>query len=225
MEPWFVKNTGFRERVASEDMAVFRRVCPKKAYPQGRVIFRSGDPATHLHVIVAGQVKLVTATGGGKERILAICGAEDFIGEAFLSRDRYRMDAVALVDCVTCPMSREQFVRVTEETATFALAFTEILADHLAHCRSALGTSYDSVGVRVVKTLLVQLEHFGTPLPDGWSVLALKLTQDELAAMVSATRVAVSNVFSELRGAHLVEGGRGQYRFDVAGLERWLEAR
>ena len=225
-EPWFIKDTEFRSRMSAEDLQTFLRVCPKKEHERGRILFHAGDPATHLHVIAEGQIKLVLPTSEGKERILAICGPDDFIGEAFLkTAGEYRVDAVTMTPAVTCPMSREQFTRITEETASFALSFAEILADHLLHCRNLLGSSYDSVRTRVIKTLLTQAQHFGTPTPrDGWLELPLKLTHEEIAAMVGATRVAVSTVFSELRNDDLVEGGRGLYQLNSIGLERALES-
>ncbi len=218
-KPWFVHGTEFSERLDARDHGTFMRVCPEKRYGRGETIFRLGDPATNLHVIVEGQVKLVTAAPGGNERILAICGPDDFIGEAFLREAQlYRVDAVALTDAVTCPMSRDQFLELALRAPTFTLSFAEILASQLFGCREQLSNSYDAVPQRLARVLLEQAERFGTPLGGGWCELLTELRHDELASMVSATRVSVSSAFAELRTRGFVEGSRGRYRLHVPSL-------
>jgi CRP-like cAMP-binding protein len=226
MKPWFLSSTHFYDRVSKEDLEVFRRVCPQRHYRKGNYVFRSGDPAIELHLLEEGQVKLVTFTPKGGVRILAVCGHDDFIGEAFLrEKYRYSVDAVALTEVATCPISRAQFLQLTEERATFALIFAEILAGQLLYCRNQLGDSYGSVKLRVAKVLLQQAQHFGKSLEEaGWYELITELTHDDIAAMVAVTRVAVSKAFSELRRERLVEGSRGRYRLNVSALESLISA-
>lgn len=222
---WRVEKTGFQGRLTPEDKALFREVCPPQRHKANSCIFRAGDPALSLHVIDAGQIKLVLPNIEGKERILALCGPGDLIGETFLSgAHRYQADAVTLTEVVTCSMSRAQFLQITRASATFALSFSETLADQLLHCRTLLGTGFDSVKVRVVKVLLNMTQHFGKPLEEpGWHQLETQLTHEDFASMVTATRVAVSNTLVELRHEGMVEGTRGHYRLDVQRLETLLD--
>ena len=219
MKPWYVKDTDFTERVSEEDMTVFQRVCPDKIYRKGDLIFHAGDPATDLHVIASGQIKLVTPTASGSERILAICGANDFIGEAFLAENAlYRVDAVALTDATTCPVSRAQFMQMSLQAPSFVLTFAEILASHLFHCREQLSSSYAPVKVRVIKTLLEQADRFGETQDDGWVRLSTELKHEELASMITATRVSVSMAIAELRDDGVLEGTRGEYRLNAQAM-------
>lgn len=222
-KPWFVRDTGFSEQLDPRDRQMFMRVCPKRLYPRGDVIFRMGDPATSLHVIAEGQVKLVTAAPGGHERILAICGPDDFIGEAFLGQaQHYRVDAVALTPVVTCPMSRDQFMELALRAPTFTLSFTEILTSKLFNCREQLSYAYDPIKQRLARTLLEQAERFGASSGGGWCSLQTELRHDELASMISATRVSVSTAFAELREDGFVEGSRGRYRIHMPSLQALL---
>lgn len=222
-KPWFIHDTGFSTRIDDRDMQLFMRICPEKTYGRGDAIFRSGDAATSLHVIVEGKVKLVTGTPKGQERILAICGPDDFIGEAFLQdASIHPVDAVALAPTVTCPMSRDQFLELSLRAPTFVLSFAEILASHLFHCRNQLSSAYEAVAQRLVRALLEQTERFGRPLQDGWYELRTELRHDELASMIRATRVSVSMAFAELRERGLIEGSRGVYRLYMTGLRELL---
>ena len=224
VKPWYVKDTAFAQRVSDEDMAVFMRVCPDKRFKKGDLIFYAGDPAVSLHVLAQGQVKLVASTANGSERILAILGPNDLFGEAFLSENAaYRVDAVALTDAITCPVSREQFTEMALKAPTFVLTFAEILASHLFDCREQLSSSYAPVRSRVAKVLLEQAGRFGVAEGEGWTRLSTELKHEELASMITATRVSVSMAIAELRDEGLLEGTRGEYRLNTTALGQQLE--
>lgn len=225
MRPWFVSDTQFSQIIEPDDRSAFMRICPERPVPKGGHVFRLGDPATHLHVLAAGQVKLVMPTSSGTERILAVCGPDDFIGEAFLREaDRYRVDAIALTDVVTCPMSREQFLQLGLNAPNLVLTFAEILTSNLFRCHDLLGAAQGPVKVRVAAALADQATRFGTAeAEDGWYALRTTLTHDEIAALTGATRVAVTMAMSELRQAGFVEGSRGRYRLYLPGLSDVVE--
>jgi CRP/FNR family cyclic AMP-dependent transcriptional regulator len=217
---WYLQETGFSERVGAEDMAFFMRVCPEHRYRQGEAIFHDGDRASHLHIIASGQVKLTVPTAKGQERILAVLGPDDFLGETFVRQaQRYRGDAIALTDVITCPMSRAQFLHLTLHAPDFVVTFAGILASGLLECQDQLGRSYDPVRLRVVKVLCDQARRFGAPEQESeWWRLETSLRHDEIAAMVSATRVATTMAISELRELGLLEGTRGCYRLNLPRL-------
>ena len=224
MKPWYLRNTDFSERVSESDMGIFRCVCPDKPYAKGDLIFHAGDRATDLHVIAKGQIKLVTPTASGSERILAICGPNDFIGEAFLNDSaHYRVDAVALTDVLSCPVSREQFLQMSLQAPSFVLTFAEILASHLFYCREQLSTSYAPVKVRVIKALVQQAERFGESQEGDWVTLSTELKHEELASMITATRVSVSMAIAELRDEGVLEGTRGEYRLNMGAMRDQAE--
>jgi len=217
--PFIVRNTRFSEVVDRQDMDVFMRVCPERPFGRGDAVFRAGDPAREMHVIAKGRVKVTVATPEGEERILAICGPDDFIGDAFVSEGAaYRAEAVALTEVVTCPISRDQFLQMSLKAPGFVLGVCEILSGHLFDCRAQLASGYDPVLVRVAKVLLDLAARFGEPEGEGWVTVASSLKHEEIASMVSATRVSVTMAMGELRERGLVEGSRGTYRLHVPAL-------
>lgn len=224
IQPWRTERTDFQRRLSPADGALFREVCPPRDHPKGSCLFHAGDPAGSLHLVDAGQVKLVLPTPEGRERILALCGPGEFFGEAFLSGAQvYQASAVTATEAVVCALSRRQFLELTGASATFALVFAEVLAEQLAGCRSLSGSGFDPVKLRVARVFADHAKRYGAALPaPGWYLLDTHLTHEAVAALVTATRVAVSKAVAELRRAGLLEGGRGRYRVDVAGLEALL---
>ena len=95
---------------------VCRRACGREE--------RLGDSALRLQLIASGRVKLARPTANRKERIpaiSAICGRDDFLGEAFL-RDagHYRSAAIAMSDVTTRPTSRDEYRRLAMDVSGFA---------------------------------------------------------------------------------------------------------
>lgn len=194
------------------------QACFRSHHHKGDVIFRTGDAATDLFLIEKGQVKLVSLTAAGQERILAISGEGDFIGDAFLSaKPVYRVDAVALTDVTTCHIDREKFISVARQEPTLALQFASLLTRHLFESREQLSNSYDPIKVRLAKTLINYAERFGEARGE-WVSLTTELRHEELASIISATRVSVSMAFAVLREEGLIVGTRGQYSLNLPGL-------
>jgi CRP-like cAMP-binding protein len=98
-----------------------------------------------------------------------------------------------------------------------------VLADHQTHCRDLLGASFNRVKLRLVRVLLDQVRHFGVPHGEpGWVHLVTDLTHEDIAALVTATRVAISKGLAELRQEGMIEGGRGRYRLNAPALAALL---
>jgi CRP/FNR family transcriptional regulator, cyclic AMP receptor protein len=222
---WFAKDTRFKEVMAGDAIVEFMRVCPERPYERGEFLFHQGAAATHLHVIAAGQVKLVVPTATGHERVIAVVGPDDMIGEAFVLEGRvYRVDAVALTPVRSCPMDHEQFTWLSLHAPDFVLRFATILATSLVRCREVMSHTFDPVKVRIAKVLLDQAERFGEAEgAAGRVVLRTGMRHDEIASLASATRVSASMAIAELREIGLVTGSRGEYRIDVAGLAAYVE--
>lgn len=223
---WFAQGTRFSEVMAGDALREFMRVCPERPFAKGSYLFRQGDPATRMHVIAHGQVKLVTSTPEGHERVVAVVGPDDFIGEAFvLDTEHYLFDAVALTDVVACPMDHQQFTQLALHTPTFTVRFAQILATNLVRCRELLTHTLDPVKRRVAKVLLDQAERFGRPLDGAAGDLVELVTQlrhDDFASLASATRVSASTAFAELRELGIVDGSRGRYRVACARLREYV---
>lgn len=199
-------------------------VCSERTHRRGDVLFHAGAPATALHLVTNGQVKLVLPTSDGNERILAVLGEGELIGASFLLQaGHYRVDAVAVCDTTTCLLGREQFLRLASERPELLFGFSGMLMERLFHAWDLLGTSYAPVQTRLARVLLEQSEHFGRSQADGWLELTTSLNHEEMAAMIAATRVSVSGAMNELRRLGALQGTRGRYRIHLPSLRTLAE--
>lgn len=220
---WYAKDARFSEVMAGDPFHDFLRICPDIPHERGDYLFQQGAAATHLHVIASGQVKLAVVTATGHERVIAIVGPGDMIGEAFVLEERmYRADAVAITPTRSCVMGREHLMQLALESPEFVVRFSAILATNLIRCHESLSHTFDPVKLRIARVLLDQAQRFGEPT--GASIVTLRtgLRHEEIASLASATRVTASMAIAELRDVGLIAGSRGEYRIEVAKLAAFI---
>ena len=67
-------------RLQADDRAKLAAVSTLQSFPRASQIFREGDPARSVHVVVDGRVKVAKLTPAGREVILDMPGPGDPIG-------------------------------------------------------------------------------------------------------------------------------------------------
>jgi CRP/FNR family cyclic AMP-dependent transcriptional regulator len=63
-------------------------------YRKGQIVFSQGDPADSVFFIQKGKIKVTVVSEQGKEAVVAILGANDFVGEACLAGQARRIATV-----------------------------------------------------------------------------------------------------------------------------------
>src|ERR1700730_6907503 len=92
-----------------------------KDYQQNQMIFSQGDLADAIFYIQKGKVKLTVVSQQGKEAVVAILGAGDFVGEGCLAGQLWRMaTAFAMSDCSVMRLEKKGVIRVLHEQPTFS---------------------------------------------------------------------------------------------------------
>jgi CRP/FNR family transcriptional regulator, cyclic AMP receptor protein len=175
-----------------------------RSWPAGSVLFHEGDRADRVLFVVEGRLKLVATERNGSTSLLALRGPGDVIGElaALDERAGARLAAAIAVGPVRCRVvTAERFRTVVSGDAAAAMALARLLAGRL---REAEGrrAEHGALGVeaRLARRLL--------DLVDPGSGLVEGLNQDDLGALVGASREAVSKALQSLRAAGLVRTGR-----------------
>lgn len=223
--PVIVPNQQLMQLLTPDEKEQLQRVCPPRPFRKGEAIYRYGDRANDLYIVLEGKVKISVPTPDGGERILSVLGTEDFFGESFLSGlERHTSDAVALTDrVVACPVCMDKFLVLAARVPNVALALARVMAGRIRELEAQLEATTAPVSARVGEALLAYARRFGEP---GGTLTHLKLdlTHEELASFVGSTRVTVTNALGELRDLGLVEGTRGSYDLDVPSLEAYVRS-
>lgn len=75
----------------AEEIETLEKTLQEAMYPAGTTLFLEGDDGDSFYIVLAGQVSIIKALGTPNERLVAVRGASEFVGEmSLLSSDGLR---------------------------------------------------------------------------------------------------------------------------------------
>jgi CRP/FNR family transcriptional regulator, cyclic AMP receptor protein len=167
-------------------------------YSKKQVIFAQGDDADAVFYIKKGKVKVTVISEQGKEAVVALLGADEFVGEGCLIGQPKRLaTASAMTDCETMRVEKSEIQRVIHDEPAFSEMFVAHILTRNARIEEDLVDQlFNSTEKRLARVLLL-LANFGKegrPEP----ILA-KISQETLAEMIGTTRSRVSHFMNKFR--------------------------
>ncbi|MEE8263361.1 MAG: cyclic nucleotide-binding domain-containing protein [Gammaproteobacteria bacterium] len=166
-----------------------------KTYPKNSVIINEGDRTDSMYVIMSGRVKIVLTDENQKEVIIDIQHAGDYFGELALLDEAPRSASVKTMENSTfLIISKHQLQKCLREHPEIGIGLIRGLAQRLrATTGNVKSLALLDVYGRIARTLL-QLANE----EDGRQVISDKLTHQNLANMVGASREMVSRIMKDL---------------------------
>ena len=190
---------GYRElldMLCVSDVTTFER-----QYTRGEVIIEEGEQSCGLYFLTDGVAKLSKVYPVGKEATLTLLGPWDVFGDLAFGQTTYQhARAEALT---TCGVRKVPKVFVERELQ----ARPQVALKVAAHLMRLQQTQYaEMVGyllpykveTKLANLLLMLVRRFGGQ-EDARLTIGIRLTHEELAAMVLSTRESVSHALSTLR--------------------------
>jgi CRP/FNR family transcriptional regulator/CRP/FNR family cyclic AMP-dependent transcriptional regulator len=176
-----------------------------KSYRRGEVIFHQDDPGSAMHIVKSGQVKIATTSPEGEEVIMAILKDSDFFGELSLLDDKPRSaNAVAMEATQTLILRRDDFVDMLSRHPEMVGAVLASLAERLRRTDQLLEDAvFLDLPARLSKRLLELAQKHGVKTDKGLEI-DLRLTQQDLAATLGVTRVALNKHLGRLQDDDLI---------------------
>ena len=194
-ETSYFKQVSIFADLPEEEVHALTSVAKRRTFRAGEVIFHREDPGQVLYIIKDGKVKICIISPDGQEISLAVLGKGEYFGEfALLDGLPRSTDAVALekVECYT--LQRSDFQNAILKNPKIAILVLEALPKRLRNTDQMVdGLMFLDVYGRVAKKLLEQADAHGVKVDDGIRI-DVRLTQQELASMVGASRESVNKV-------------------------------
>ena len=175
---------------------------PHVPTPRGALLRGARDPTDSLYILISGRIKVFMSDLDGKEVILSILEPNEFFGEMGLIDDRPRSaSVVALEPCELICISKPDFKRCLAENFDMAMTVMRGLVKRLREADKQIGSlALMDVFGRVARLLLETAE-----LIDGEKVVTRKLSKQDIARMIGASREMVSRVMKHLQEAGYIE--------------------
>ena len=178
---------------------------PRKV-PRNKTIVLVGARTDSLFVIVSGSAKVLNRDVDGNEVILTLLGAGECFGEMGLIDGSPRSaDVVAAEACELLEISKADFTKALAGNVDLCLNIMKGLVLRLREAnRKIESLALMDVYGRVAKLLL---DLSGDE--NGLRVVRRKITKQDMAKMVGASREMVSRVIKDLEKSNYIRIGEG----------------
>jgi CRP/FNR family transcriptional regulator, cyclic AMP receptor protein len=176
-----------------------------KSYPKNTVIVSEGDKTDGLYVIVSGRVRIYLANENGKEVTLGVEGAGEYFGEMTLDGGPRSASVMTL--------EPSKFLVVPKaDLEAFLVAYPQfavhVMRKLIGRVR-VLTENVKSLALQDVYGRFTRMLHELASEQDGKLVIAEKLTQQEMANRIGASREMVSLILKDLtKGGYLTVTGK-----------------
>jgi CRP/FNR family cyclic AMP-dependent transcriptional regulator len=165
-----------------------------RAFPRNTVLINEGDVGDSLYVVLSGRVKVYSSNESGREFVIDFHGPGEYVGEMSLD-GAPRSASVMTVEPTTCAVvNRAQFRDFVLAHPDFAMH----LIERLIHRVRVTTGNLKSLALSDVYGRLVRLLNTLAQEVDGKSVVPERLTQQEIADRVGASRDMIGKLMKDL---------------------------
>ena len=197
--------TSVFENLSEAELQAIITVSGRENLGAGETVFTTGSIGDAMYVIETGSLKISRIAPMGKERIIRLLGRGEVIGEMALFDDEPRSaDAVTLEETVLIRIPKQEFLQLLEEIPSLAIRFLSVLATRLRRMNEKLEELTFLTARPRVARLLLEITEKATSERAEVLTVPLRLTQEEMAALIGITRETVSRILSELQGLGVI---------------------
>ena len=174
----------------------------KRRYRRGEIIVEHGRKSNALFILLTGRARVLTADSRGREVILAVLQSGDYVGEmSLIDNEPHSATVRAEIQTDMLILGRPEFARCLPENSSLSYA---IMRGLVARLRSA-DRQIESLALldvygRVARSLLDMAEVIGDA-----KIIRNKVSRQDLAKMVGASREMVSRVMKDLEERGMIE--------------------
>ncbi len=176
----------------------------EKTFSKKEVIYSEGDFANYLYFIISGKVKSVKLDELGKELVIDIHQAGEFIGYmTLLEDDEYNESAIAMEDVSLAIIPKQDFRTLITKNRDVALRFIKMLSGSVKDKEARLlQLAYTPVRERTADVLLKLIEK---EVEAGNTSNKLKVSREDLANMVGTAKESLIRVLSDFKKSDLIK--------------------
>ncbi len=175
----------------------------KRRFKRGEALVEQGQKSNALFILLTGRARVMTSDSRGREVILATLAQGDYLGEmSIIDNEPHSATVRAEVATDVLMLGRAEFARCLTENASMSLVVMRGLVKRLRHAdRKIESLALLDVYGRVAHALL----DFAVADAQGQLLVKDKISRQDLAKMVGASREMVSRVMKDLEERGFIE--------------------
>jgi CRP/FNR family transcriptional regulator, cyclic AMP receptor protein len=174
----------------------------KRRYRRGEIIVEQGRKSDALFILLSGRARVITSDTRGREVILAVLEAGDYLGEmSLIDNEPHSATVRAEVQTDVLVLGRNEFATCLPDNSSLSYAILRGLVARLRNAdRQIESLALLDVYGRVARALLDMAED-----DEGRRIIRSKVSRQDLAKVVGASREMVSRVMKDLEERGLIE--------------------
>lgn len=174
----------------------------KRRFKRGELIVEQGTKSNALFILLNGRARVLTADSRGREVILAVLQPGDYVGEmSLIDNEPHSATVRAEVQTDMLVLGRNEFARCLPESSSLAYGILRGLVARLRNAdRQIESLALLDVYGRVARTLLDMAEE-----EKGIKIIRGKVSRQDMAKVVGASREMVSRVMKDLEERGVIE--------------------
>lgn len=180
----------------AESLQELEGLIHRKTFPANSILMTAEQRGEVVYFILSGTVKVHLEQEDGSDVIIAILGPGEIVGEmSALGQTERSASVMTIESSVLSWIDRAGFKRCLLMMPALSYNLAGILATRLRHANAKIQTlATQSVEGRVARQLLSFAEQYGQILDNGDTLIRLRLTQSDIAALIGASREHINKV-------------------------------
>ena len=172
-------------------------------YERKQILYQESKKPRFLFYLVKGKVKCYKTNEDGKEYIMNLHNAGDFIGYMALLEDTYYQDsAVILEDAEIMPIPRDDFLQMIYSDINIATKFIHIMTHNVKEKEDRLlNIAYSSLRKRVATSLVEIVTKFNIKE----QLMPIEISREEIAQYVGTATESLIRTLSDFKAEKLIE--------------------
>lgn len=174
----------------------------QRVYPAGTVVVNEGDEAHGMFIVDSGALKVFVTEENGKEVTLSLLGRDDYFGELALLDEAPRSASVITIERSTVlQISRNDFVEVIASNP----ASMQIIVRNLVARVRELTDNVRALALIDVFGRISRIFDAMSEAEGEMRIIRRRMTQQDLANLVGASREMVNRILRELVAGDYIE--------------------
>lgn len=183
-----------------------------KFYPKKSIIFHQGNSYDVFFIIAKGRARITSFSAEGNEKQIYIAEAGTICNESSSILNQPLIStAIAITDCEVYEIPISHIIATLKEDWETNMELIKFISSKnilISHLITEL--TFSQSLQRVARTLVNLCAQYGTPSKNGIKI-NIKFTCQDVAGMISATRVTVNNLFKLLMDKEILQREDGYY--------------
>ena len=190
---WVLKKLPLLQDLAHDTLARLAESVQLLDLRRRHVIYLPGDPGRAVYFLSTGRVKISKVTRDGKELTLDYRGPGEIFGEICLIEGGPREEmAEAMDNALIAEVDRNLFERLIQREGLVGYRLCKILAQRRREIENKLeNLVFKDVNSKLAELLLNLATEYGIDDSRG-TLVALKITHQEMANLIGSTRETIS---------------------------------